>query len=114
MSFIDWVVIAIAVAVAWPMACRNKILNFHDHRLDVVALHQALGIGVIWSAYYAAIGHAGMVELCSVVAAALWIAISYWSWRWGVPEWVLRNPPSEPGPAPGDAVLQRAVNNRSD
>lgn len=103
MSAIDWVVLAFAALVAYPCACRVKVLRLGEHRTEVVALHQILGAGVMWSAYHALSGVAGIVELCLVLVAALWIAISYWSWSAGVPSWVIR-----PQPVPA-GVLQRVV-----
>lgn len=92
MNAIDWAVLVIAALVAYPCACRVKVLHLGVHRFDVVAMHHVLGAGVMWSAYHASHGDAGMVELCSVLVAALWIAISYWSWSSGVPGWVVRSP----------------------
>lgn len=99
MNALDWVVLTGAVAVAWPCACRVNALRLMVHRTDVVVMHNVLGLGVMWSAYHALTGTAGIVELCSVVVAALWIAISYWSWRRGVPAWVHRQPPRDAAPA---------------
>lgn len=91
-TWMDVVVLLIAIAVAPAYACRMEALSVWRHRLPIVALHALLIVGLSWSAIAASHGSAGAAELILASTAAAWIAVSYSTYIGGVPHYQSRRP----------------------
>lgn len=104
MTITDLLVLAASFALAPAYLCRLDALSLRHHRAPVVLLHLVLFVGCISTGYHAWVGLVDLSDVCALSAAALWIAVSWHTWRGGVPEHVERAVLIR-----DDAVLARVV-----
>lgn len=100
MNALDFVVFGAAVATMLAYLCRIDMLVYglplvlvrvvrgqprSGHKLAIIMLHAFLASACIFSGVDAWEGKAAPLHLFAVVGAALWIVVSFNSWRKSVP-----------------------------
>lgn len=76
---------AAAVAALFGYICRLDLLRFGTHRPSVVLMHIGLAGASAFGLYHACQGTTDLQDVCSVLGAAMWLAVSAQSWPNGVP-----------------------------
>lgn len=87
-------VLVLALASALPLICRLAVFDKRTHLLRIAVWHGLLSIAVSWAGMKAWQGSADFGDLCTVLAALVWIWVSYHSWRHGVPAQFHKDKPS--------------------
>lgn len=101
MNALDLLLLLVSIPTGAAYVCRFDPLRFSVHRWSVIGLHVALFGAMTIGAGHAWQGAAGLGDVCAIAGAALWIWVSFPSWRHGVPPYVARHPsgaPAEIGP----------------
>jgi len=106
MNALDTIVLVSAWLLTLPYVCRLTAVNPRKHRTPMILLHLVLFWGSMAAGVHAWQGVTDVSDVCMVGAAALWIAVSYPTWRAGVPEYQER-----PAAVP-DGILARVVGGR--
>lgn len=100
LDLIDWLVLAAAAPTMVAYLCRLDMLTYKGHQPAVVLMHACLACACAMAGHGAWQGNAGAMELFTVAGAALWIVVSYSSWRGHVPAHFDSAPvPLDDGPA---------------
>ena len=107
MNPLDTIILLSAWGLTLPYVCRLNLLRIGLHRTPMVLLHVLLFAGCMSAGMHAWYGATDVTDVCIVGAAALWIGVSYPTWRGGVPEYQER-----PAPMP-DGLLARVVGGRN-
>jgi hypothetical protein len=97
MNTLDIIVLVLAWALTLPYVCRLSAMNPRKHRGPMIMLHLVLFWGAMAAGVHAWQGVTDMSDVCVVAAAALWIAVSYPTWRAGVPQYQERFTPLAAG-----------------
>lgn len=88
------IVLALALAAALPLICRLAVFDKRHHLMRIAVWHALLSVAVSWAGMKAWQGAADFGDLCTVLAALVWIWVSYHSWRHGVPPQFHKGKPS--------------------
>lgn len=86
MNTLDVAVLAVSTPTLVAYVCRLNLLQFNANTPLIVVMHAAFAIAVAFCGYAAWQGQSDGADVATVIGAACWIAISYGSWRHGVPE----------------------------
>jgi len=78
--------LAIVVPTIAAYVCRLNYLRVLHHSPMVILLHISLAMSSGWAGYHAYLGIWGLQDIACASAAALWIAVSYRTWKDGVPD----------------------------
>lgn len=84
-DLIDWAVLCCALPTMVAYLCRLDMLTYSGHRPAVVLMHISLACATVMAAQHAWLGEAKALDAFTVAGAALWIVVSYASWRSQVP-----------------------------
>ena len=80
------ITLALALVSAVPLICRLTSFDRTAHAPRIAVLHVLLAFAVAWAGIRAWEGAADFGHLCAVLATLSWLWISFYSWRFGVPE----------------------------
>lgn len=81
-------VLALSLAALAAYVCRLNLLSVRVHRWHFVALHIALSGACAVAAVDAWERTTDLQDVCALGAALLWLAVSWPTWRNGVPRHV--------------------------
>ena len=90
MTPLDMLVFWSAVLLVPAYVCRLNLVRFGKHSSLVVLFHWALFAGCLSSVYAGWVGVVGLSDVTSLVSAAAWLAVSWYTWGDGAPEHTLR------------------------
>lgn len=84
-DLLDYIVLAAAVPTVVAYLCRLDMLTYSGHRPGVVLMHACLACAAVMAGYHGWDGSSAPLDLFAVAGGALWIHVSYPSWRGKVP-----------------------------
>ncbi len=87
MSVIDYLLIAAAIPAIGAFVCRLTTLDMKKHSPLVIAMHIGMAIAVAQALWDAVSPHEDVSagDVAAVLAAISWLAISFKTWKNGVP-----------------------------
>lgn len=85
------ILLVAAVVVSGAIVCRLDALQFKRHRWSVIGMHVALLVATASAGVHAWQRTTDVIDVCVVLAAGLWIWLSFPSWRLGVPVYMERH-----------------------
>lgn len=90
MRHVELFVVGASVIVVLAYVCRLDGLHFLRHHLRVILLHVALAACAAGAGVNAYDGMLSLKDIAGLIAAFLWLWISFPSWRYGPPSHVTR------------------------
>jgi CHASE2 domain-containing sensor protein len=86
-----FVVVGMCGGLTAAYVCRLNLMTWTTAKLSVIAFHAAMLLYCAWQGIDAFTGRAVTTDRIGLIAAACWLAMSWHTWRDGLPDHVRIN-----------------------